>query len=181
MTNLALATCALGGVKVAGSLGSLYAPDLARRIWLAFSRNDMTGWVLTAVDIFWACWLLLSTPPFSETPNIEPMVYVGGPLTFFILVIFLDELLAPRALGGFLLLLAEPVLALAREHASTWSLVMTAIAYLWIIYGMILVVSPFRFRKVAEVLTRDRKRFHAGNVFGFAVGCVLLILGVAVY
>ena len=181
MTNLALATCALGGVKVAGSLGSLYAPDVARRTWLAFSRNDITGWVLTAMDVFWACWLLLNTPPFSGMPKIEPMVYVGGPLAFFILVIFLDELLAPRALGGLLLLLAEPVLASAREHASSWSLVMTVIAYLWIIYGMVLVVSPFRFRKIAEIFTRDRQRFHAGNLLGLAVGCLLLILGVAVY
>ena len=37
-------------------------------------------------------------------PRIETIVYVGTPLSFFAVVLFVDELLAPRALGGLLIL-----------------------------------------------------------------------------
>ena len=181
MTDLALAACALGGAKVAASLGSLYAPDTARRTWLGFARHEIAGWVLTAIALAWACWLLLKTPPFSVMPRIEPMVYVGGPLAFFILVIFLDEMLASRALGGLLVLLANPVMAAARMNESPISVVMTLLAYAWAVYGMVLVVSPFRFRQLAEYITASRKRFRSGNLVGLGAGIVLLVLGAAVY
>lgn len=181
MTDLALAACALGGVKVAASLGSLYAPVAARRTWLGFARHEVAGWALTAAALGWACWLLLKTPPFSVMPRIEPMVYVGGPLAFFILVIFLDQMLASRALGSLLILLANPVLAAARMNESPLSLVMTLLAYAWAVYGMVLVVSPFRFRQLAEYITDNSNRFRGGNLAGLAAGVLLLVLGVVVY
>ena len=181
MTNLAIATCALGGVKIAGCLGSLYAPDQARRALNGFSRHEVSGWFLTAVDLFWAGWLVLHTPPFSGMPRIEPLVYVGAPLLFFVLVTFMDELLAPRAMGGFLLLLATPILDGARWHASGLAVVMTVIAYLMVIFGMVLVVSPYRLRQLIAYLTRDRRRFRQSNLLGLVVGIILVTLGLTAY
>lgn len=181
MSELELVTCALGGALVILALASLYAPDAARRAWLGFARHDAAGWALTATGLAWACWLLLKTPPFSAMPRIEPMVYVGGPLAFFILVIFLDEMLAARALGGILLLLASPVLTAARMSESQASVVMTLLGYAGAIYGMVLVVSPFRLRRLAESVTADRNRFRAGNLAALAAGGLLLALGAFVY
>ncbi len=181
MTQLAIATCALGGLNVACGLGSLYAPDQARRAWNAFARHEVLGWVLTAVNLFWASWLVLHTPPFIGMARIEPMVYVAAPLLFFLLVVFLDEMLAARSLGGFLLLLGGPVMMAARMNESPLSMIMTLLAYGWVIVGMVLVVSPFRLRDFAQFLTHDRRRFRSGNLVVLAVGVAMLTLGLAVY
>ena len=120
-------------------------------------------------------------PPFSAMARIEPLVYVGAPLLFFLVVIFLDELLAPRALGGLLLLVASPVMSAARWHDSALSVIMTLLAYVWVITGMVLIVSPFRFRRMAEYWTHNRTRFRMGNLAGLVAGILLIVLGIAVY
>jgi len=181
MSELAMLTCALGGIKIAGCLGSLCAPDQARRALTGFSRHEASGWFLTAVDLFWAGWLVLHTPPFSAMTKIQPLVYLGAPLAFFLLVIFMDEMLAPRALGGLLLLIAAPVLESARCHESEWSLVMKLIAYAWVIAGMFLVVSPYRYRQYVSLVTGDRSRFRGSSVVGLIVGVLLVTLGLTVY
>lgn len=181
MTSLAIATCALGGLKIVGSLGSLVAPDRARRAWQGFSRHQVAGWVLAAIDLFWVAWLILTTPPFSGMAKIAPMVYVGVPLIFFLVATFMDEMLAPRALGGLFLLLATPVLTAARDNLSYWSLFITLIAYVWVVVGMWIVVSPYRFRQFADYLSNDMQRFRRGNVTGLIVGVLLVTLGLAVY
>jgi hypothetical protein len=181
MTELAIATCALGGLKIAGCLGSLYAPDQARRALNGFSRNEISGWVLTAICLFWSGWLILHTTPFSGVPRIEPLVYVGTPLAFFLLVIFMDELLAPRAAGGLLLLVACPILEGARQHESSLSLVMTLVMYVIVVFGMVLVVSPYRLRQLLAYLTHDRSRFRRSNFMGLVVGALLVTLGLTAY
>lgn len=181
MTNLAIATCAYAGVNIAGALGALLAQDRARRCWRAFARNDVSGWILTAIDLFWAGYLVLNTPPFNAMPRIHLLVYVGAPLMFFLMVVFMEEMLAPRALGGFLLLLATPFLDAARWEESTLRFVITVLAYLWVIAGMWLVISPYRFRQFADYLAGDGSRFRRANLCGLAIGILLLTLGLTVY
>lgn len=164
-----------------GSLGALYAPDSMRRLLYAFPRNEVAGWVLTAMNLAWAGWLLLNTSPFSEFTKIQPLVYIGVPVIFFALVVYLDELLAVRALGGLLLLIANPILAAARFHPSTWSLLMSALAYLWICYGMLFVVSPHYFRSTIQFWTGTVNHFRFGSLLGTLAGVGLLLLGWFVY
>lgn len=180
-SSLAVWTCVIGAVKIGGCLFSLYHPDRSRQMWRAFPRHDFSAWVLTAVDLSWSAWLILHTPPFSGMPRIEPMVYVATPLAFFVIVVFLDELLAARALGGLLLLTAAPVLTAARFNPSSWSVIMTLIAYALVIVGMIIVVSPYRLRQWVEPLIRDRRRYRTYNIAGLTVGAVLLLLALVAY
>ncbi len=181
MSELAKFACALGGLEIAGCLVLLFAPDQGRRVLTGFSRHEVSGWLLTAIDVFWAGWLILHTPPFSVMKNIEPLVYLGAPLAFFLLVIFMDEMLAPRALGGFFLLIATPILESARWHESEWSLVMKLIAYAWVIVGMFLVVTPYRYRWFVSHFTRDCRRFRNGSLVGLVAGVFLVTLGLTVY
>lgn len=146
-----------------------------------FARNEIWGWILTAVDLAWAGWLVLHTPPFSAMKSIEPMVYVACPLAFFLVVVFLDEMLSARALGGFLLLLGSPLMMAARTHDSAWSLIMTLVAYVWVVLGMVFVVSPYRLRQMASALAEDGRRFRGWSLAGLAAGGSLLLLGLTVY
>lgn len=181
MTTLAIIACAIGGTKLLVSVASLYAPDTARRALLGLPRHDVAGWVLTAVSLFWAGWLLLNTPPFSEFVYIDPLVYVGMPFAFFALVLFLDELLAARALGGFLLLLAAPILAAARWHDSSFSLLLSLLTYIAIVFALLLVVAPYYLRTVLLFLTHNHTRFRIANLLGAGFGAFLLLLGLFVF
>jgi hypothetical protein len=181
MTPLAWFACAVGGCNIVGSLAGLYAPDRARRTLGGFARHDLWGWALTAADLAWAGWLILHTPPFSAMQNIQPMVYLGAPLAFFLVVVFLDEMLAARALGGLLLLLGSPIMMAARANESSLAFIMTLLAYAWVVAGMILVVSPFRLRQAATHLAADRQRFRSCAFFTLALGAFLLLLGLTAY
>ena len=166
---------------MAAALAGLYAPDRMRRALRAFPRHEISGWVLAAAALLWSGWLVLHTLPFSNMPRIETMVYVGAPVCFFAVVLYMDELLAPRALGGLLLLIAGPVLAATRLHDSRWSAIMTLLAYAWVIMGIVLVVSPFRFRRAFEPWLEDRRRFRMANYAGLVFGLVLITLALTVY
>lgn len=181
MTELATAAGAVGLVHVMSALAGLYAPDRTRRVLGAFPRHEVAGWLLAAAALLWAGWLVLHTLPFSNMARIETYVYIGTPVCFFAVVLYVDELLAPRALGGLLLLVANPVLTAARLHGSPLSVIMTLAAYAWVIVGMILVVSPFRFRRTLEAVVNDRNRFRALNLAGLLLGLVLLSLAFTVY
>ena len=181
MTKLATAAGAIGLLHLVSALAGLYAPDRARRALRAFPRHDVSAWVLTAAALGWSGWLVLHTLPFSNMARIETLVYVGTPVCFFAVVLYVDELLAPRALGGLLLLVAGPVLAAARLHDARLSLVMTLLAYAWIVTGMVLVATPYRFRRMCEPWLRDRARFRGLNLAGLALGLILIILACTVY
>lgn len=181
MTSLAIVACAIGGAKLLSSTAALYAPDTARRALLGLPRHDVAGWVLTAVSLFWSGWLLLNTPPFSEFAYIEPLVYVGMPLAFFALVLFLDELLAARALGGFVLLIASPILTAARWHNSSFSLLISLLTYAAIVFAVLLVVAPYYLRTAILFLTRSHTRFRIASLLGAGLGAFLLLLGLFVF
>ena len=109
--------------------------------------------------------------------SLKPFVYIVAPVSFFALVYFVDELLPPRALGGLLLLLANPVLKSARWLDTEWRLVMIVIAYLWVIAGIIFVLSPFRLRQAAEFGTRTDLRCILGGFARFLVGVFVSVSG----
>ncbi len=181
MSSLAIITSVIGLATLLGGVAALYAPDTTRRALLGLPRHDVAGWALTAISLFWAGWLLLNTPPFSEFAHIEPLVYAGMPFAFFALVLYLDELLAARALGGFILLLASPILAAARWHPSSLSRLISLLTYFWIVYGIVLIVAPFYLRSLLVSLTRSHTRFRICSLFGAGLGAFLLLLGLFVF
>ena len=181
MTKLATAAGSVGVLHVVSALAGLYVPDRVRRALLAFPRSEVAGWVLAAAALLWAGWLVLHTLPFSNMARIETIVYIGTPVCFFAVVLYVDELLPPRALGGLLLLLASPVLSAARLHGSSLSVVMTLLAYAWAIAGMVLVVSPFRFRRTLEPWLADRSRFRMLNLASLLFGIALVALALTAY
>ena len=180
MTGLAAASIILGLATVGICAPGVLWPGRTRA-WLGrFPRSRWPAYVLTAVDLLWAGWLLYYTP-LGRFEGWKPALYVLTPLSFFLIVRFMEELLAPRALGGLLLLIPAPVFDAARWHPSALRLVVVIGAYALVLAGMVLVLSPFRFRKtVAPIVGSDRScRVTAAAVL--AAGVVLLLLGCVVY
>ena len=170
----------IGILGLAGGLLGLLRPELVHRFVELFPRSLGPAWVFMAL----CCWLgakeaLEMNMGFLDA--YKKYIYVISPAVFVASVVYMKELLAPRALGGFLLLIAVPILQIARWHESPWRLVVVVIVYLWIICGLVLLLSPWYFRKMYEPLLVNETRFKVAAYGKTALGIILLLLGMFVY
>lgn len=157
----------------------VFLPEKAMRFVKAFPRNKAIGMALTAVALTWSAWLLMKMD-MGGLDKWKPLLYVLTPLTFILVVLLVDELLAARALGGLLLLVPAPILTAAQWHASPFRLVIVILSYLLVVAGMILVLSPFRFRKTMAILAANQKNCRITGSIGFALGILVICLGLTV-
>ena len=180
MLSLSAIAVLIGLFIIAVNAIAVFAPVRFRNAALSFPRSRAPAWVLTAVDLAWVSWIILHAN-LGRFEWMKPGVYAAGPIGFLLIVFLMDELLAPRALGGLMLLVANPVLNAARWHESDWRLVMVVIAYLWVIAGMALVLTPYRMRQVAMFMTATYLRCRLLGLVRVAVGAFVLALGCVVY
>jgi len=170
----------MGGVIALIFVPALLAPGFFRRAVMAFPRHTMAGWLLTAAALVWVTLIVLNAP-LGRFEYLKPFLYGVAPAAFLITVFLVDELLAPRALGGLFLLAANPVLNIARWHDSPWRLVVTVLVYLMVIAGMILVLSPFRFRQFMGLWAHDPIRCRIGGALAVLLGGLLIVLSLTIY
>lgn len=178
--TLSTAALLLGGVLVALHLPPLLFPAASRKLALGIPRGDWIAWGLTAIALTWTALIVLNAP-LGRFDGWKPALYVVAPLAFIFIVLFLDELLAPRALGGLMLLAANPILNVARWHPSGLRLVVTTLVYLGVLLGMVLVLSPYRLRQLLDFWMRDPIRCRVGAALGVFTGGALILLAVTVY
>ncbi len=180
MSTLAIMALGIGAAAVAGKWPGLTHPA-AVRAWLqAFPRHRLWGRVLAAVDLAASAWLVWDMPESCFTPYRQSL-WILAPASGYLVWRYLDELLAPRALGGLLLLVAAPVLDAARFHPSPWRLVMVTMAYLWVVAGLVLVSNPGWFRKWPAPLVATDRRIRLTATAGLLAGLGLVVLGLTVY
>ncbi len=170
----------LGVLATAGGLVGVLRPDLVKRFAELFPRSVAPAWVFTAL----CCWLgakeaLGMNMGFLDA--YKKYIYIISPAVFIASVVYLKELLAPRALGGFLLLIAVPILQIARWHESALRLVVVVLVYLWIIYGLVLLLSPWWFRKFSAPFLENEALLKGTALAKTALGIALLLLGIFVY
>jgi len=170
----------LGVLATAGGLVGVLRPELIKRFAEVFPRSTVPAWILMAL----CCWLgakeaLGMNMGFLDA--YKKYIYILSPVVFVASVVYMKELLAPRALGGFLLLIAVPILQIARWHESGLRLIVVILVYLWIIYGLILLMSPWWFRKFYEPFMDNAALLKAAALAKTAVGIALLLLGIFVY
>lgn len=170
----------LGTLAAAGGIVGLVRPQLVQRFAELFPRSVVPAWVLTAL----CCWLgtreaLGMNMGFLDA--YKQYIYLIAPAVFIACVIYLKELLAPRALGGFLLLIAVPIIHTASLSGQPFFQVVVALVYCWIIYGLILLMSPWWFRKLYRPFLEDEKLFKATAVAKTMLGIILILLGIFAY
>lgn len=177
---LSQVACAIALVIMAVNAPCLLWPPAVRRAAAAFPRSRVPAWLLIALDLAWVAWIVLHAE-LGRFDWVKPYIYAAAPAAFFLIVFFMDELLAPRALGGLLLLAANPVIRAARWHESDWRWVIMVVAYVWAVAGIVLVLSPYYFRRVAEWAHRTDGRCRLLGALRFGLGLLLLGLGLAVF
>ena len=181
MSELSIISLLIGLLAVTGGAISLLAPARIRAGAAAFPRSVWPGRVLATIDLIWAAYNL-TLMHLGMFDAFKVHLYWLTPVAIVLCIVYLDELLSPRSLGGFLLLAAGPVLAIARWHPSDWRLVITGIAYLWILLGLVFLLSPWWFRRISVWLTG--RGDHAVRITGAikaVVGLGLIALALLVY
>lgn len=181
MTELGIWMVGVGALGVLGKAALVAAPSGTRRALAAFPRNVWLGRVLAAVALAWSTALVMDMPLGFVEPY-KMGLYGVGPIVYCLVIFLMDELLAARALGGLLLLVAEPALAATRAPGlSAWRLVIVALAYAWVVAGMALVLGPYWFRKTVEVVCRTDTRCRWVGGVGVGAGILMIVLGVTVF
>jgi hypothetical protein len=171
----------IGLLALTGGGISLLAPAKIRTGVAAFPRSIWPGRILAAIDLTWAAYELTQMH-LGMFDAWKVHLYWLTPVAIFLCVKYLDELLSPRALGGFLLLAAGPVLDIARWHPSQWRLVVTVIAYLWILLGLTFLLSPWWFRRIAVFVTgRGDGAVRITGAIKLLLGLGLIALALLVY
>ena len=170
----------LGILAMAGGLVGIFRPDLIRRFSELFPRSVVPAWILTAL----CCWLgareaLAMNMGFLDA--YKKFIYILSPAVFVACVVYMKELLAPRALGGFLLLIAVPITRTASTSGSPLFQILVAVVYLWVIYGIVLLMSPWYFRKTYAPLLENEKLFRGMAFTKTAMGLLFIALGLFVY
>jgi uncharacterized protein YjeT (DUF2065 family) len=166
----------LGALFLFGGGAALACPAAAGRLCKAFPRSKAAGWVLSLVAWVWAGFAtnemgLDFLDPYKKF--IPVIVAVCIPLTWW----WLSNLLPCRALGGIYTLFPYWLLHVARIHPSPWRLALVAVAYLFIVWGMVLILYPWKLRQLIDWLTASEGRMRLAAAARIAIGIFLAVLG----
>ena len=103
------------------------------------------------------------------------------PVGYGLVLLFVGELLAVRALGILCLLAAEPLLDAAFLRYEPNRLLVTALAYLLIVAGLFWVAIPYVLRDQINWSTRSVFRWRFLNAIALIYGCVILTFAFTQY
>lgn len=180
MTALAEYAVGIGAIHALAGLALLGIPHATQQAVVRFPRHAWSGRILAAIAVTCSV-MLVREMPLGWFDDYKVSLFLAGPILYLLIVLFMDELLAARSLGGILLLAAAPVLEAASFRPEATRLMLVVMAYAWVVAGMGLVLSPFRFRTTAAVLcaTPTRCRLLGGVTAAF--GGLLVGLGIRVF
>ncbi len=145
-----------------------------------FPRHRVAGIAILVVCMVWS-WFLVSCMDMGEFFTWRRWLMMLVPISFFLVVTFVPEFLAVRALGTLLILAASPVLHAAFLHPQISRLLLPILAYVWAIAGMFLVGMPYLLRNAIEWVTKTEARWKAAAIGGAAYGAILFVAAVLTY
>lgn len=180
MSELSIAAFLIGLLALTVGGLSLLIPARVRAGLDAFPRSIWPGRILAAVDLVWAAYELTQMH-LGRFDAWKVHLWWLAPVAIVLCIVYLDELLSVRALGGLLLLAAGPVLNVARWHPSNLRLVVAVIAYLWITAGLVFLLSPWWFRRLVLVVTKNDTVLRIGGAVRTLIGLGLILLALLVY
>lgn len=181
MMSLSELSLWIGGIYVALHLPMVVAPQAVLKFFRIFPRNFWMGAVLAAVALVWSALEVNSMPLGNFIGSYKWLLWIIAPVVYGLILMFMNELLAPRALGGLLLLLANPVLSIQCLHASRATWLIAGLAYVWVIAGAWLVLSPYRFRHAVEAACATDRRCRSAGAAGVLMGCLLMGLSMTLF
>src|SRR5436853_4466888 len=175
--HLSLRTAGIiaGAFLILMSLPGLFKPDLAN-VAQRFPRSHIAGVVLLTISLLWTFWLL-ATIQMGEFASFRRPLLIALPIGYVLVLRFVEEFLAVRALGILCLLAGEPLLEAAFFRYEASRLFVTVLAYLLILAGLFWVTMPYLLRDQINWSARSNARWR--TVHGIAAAYGLSILACA--
>src|SRR5437773_3809301 len=179
--HLSLQTAGIvaGAFLILISLPGLLKPDLAN-VAERFPRSRIAGVVLLTISLLWTFWLL-ATIEMGEFAAFRRPLLIALPIGYVLVLRFVDEFLAVRALGILCLLAAEPLLDAAFLRYETSRLLVTVFAYLLVVAGLFWVTMPYLLRDQINWSTGSNARWKLVNGSALIYGVVTLTLVMTQY
>jgi len=165
---------------LAGHAYALLNGNKAQAFLKAFPRNYMWGAILLTIDFIWGM-MCLANMDMGEFFNLRAWFLYLVPVGFVLVLVFVQEFLAVRALGALLLLVAGVVLEAAFLKPQMSRLLLPVIAYAWIIAGLYFVGMPFLMRDAITWITAKPARWSLATIGGIAYGVVTLVAALLWY
>jgi len=154
------------------SLPGLLKPNLAS-VAQKFPRSHVAGVFLLTICLVWTFWLV-ATIQMGEFSAFRRPLLIALPIGYGLVLRFVGEFLAVRALGILCLLAAEPLLDAAFLRYEPSRLLLTVFAYLLILAGLFWVAIPYLLRDQINWGTRSVFRWCCLHVIALIYGCVIL-------
>jgi hypothetical protein len=161
-------------------LWGLVQPGSSQAAARRLPRSRVGGFVLLTVAFFWSFWLLATMEMGEFSSFRKPLLFVL-PVGFLLVLRFVDEFLAARALGILFLLAAEPLLDAAFFRTESTRLLVTVFAYLLIVVGLFWVTMPYLLRDHINWSARTNSRWRFAHGLVFLYGAAILACAVTRY
>jgi hypothetical protein len=178
--SLRLAASIAGLFLILLSLPGIIRPAFFQNAAKRLPRSRVAGIVLLTIDLVWSFWLL-ATMEMGEFATFRRPLLIALPIGYVLVLRFVDEFLAVRALGILCLLAAEPLLDAAFLRYESARLVLTAFAYILIIAGLFWVTMPYLLRDQIDWTSRSRLRWQSLSSLALVCGSALLALAFTLY
>lgn len=162
------------------SLPGLVKPTLMQTWLKRFPRSTVAGVVLLTIALVWSFWLL-ATMEMGEFSGFRKPLLIILPIGYVLVLRFVEEFLAVRALGILCLLAAEPLLEAAFHRYETSRLFLTVLAYLMIVAGLFWVTMPYLLRDQINWSAGNNTRWHAVHGVAAAYGLTILTFAFTQY
>jgi multisubunit Na+/H+ antiporter MnhG subunit len=169
-----------GVVLILLSLPGLIRPNVLQKLAKQLPRSRTAGIALLTVALAWSFWLL-ATMEMGEFSTFRRPLLIALPIGYVLVLRFVDEFLAVRALGILCLLAAEPLLDAAFLRNEAARLVLTVFAYILIVAGLFWVTMPYLLRDQIDWSARSDWRWRSIHGLALIYGVALLALSATLY
>jgi hypothetical protein len=147
-----------------------------------FSRSVPWGVALMLLGTAWFVWNVYNETN-SEITTYKPILLSGFAAVGIGSCIFVQDFLAVRGLAVVLLLIAKLMVDTGRPMLplTHWAWVIQGWAYLMVVAGIWLTISPWRLRDLVNWATANDQRIRAGSAVRLAFGLFVAALGFIVF
>jgi hypothetical protein len=171
--TLETALLVVGSVLLIGHVIALLFGAAAQNLLRSFPRSLPAGVALFVAASAWFAGLVAFTD-LGEFSSVRSKLLFLTVLAAVLMLRFVQEFLAARALGMLLLLIAEPLLESAWMRPESGRLWLVGLVYGWIVAGLFFIGTPYVLRDFIAWVTASGGRWRAASVAGIAYGALLL-------
>ena len=143
-----------------------------------FPRNIPIGIALVLLATAWFLWILSkeAVSDFATYKNVLFMLFAAVGVGT---CIFVQDFIAVRGLAVVFMLLAKLMVDSGRPmlEKTHWTLVIQTWAYVLVVAGIWLTLSPWRLRDLLNWATANEKRVRIGSAIRLAFGLFVAVLG----